>query len=303
MNDVKWIKLTVNVFDDEKIKFIETMPNGDTLIVIWFKLLCLAGKCNSSGYIMMTDKIAYTDEMLSSIFNRDIKVIQFALSTFKMLEMIEIVENKYFVSNWNKHQSLDKLEAKKAYDREYQKKMREAKKLELDNRTTVVRRSNDNRSLELDIDIDIENNKEEEPRARVSNLFDLYEAEMQRPITQKEFQLLSDWQQEFPSDVLELAMTEAVKSNARNFRYIEAILNNWRQAGVKTHADALTKIAEFETAKKPKPKKKQAHDVPLPDWYVQQKQGIESDNDEKELTSEEVEKLKAELRDMWSKGA
>ncbi|PXX77395.1 phage replisome organizer N-terminal domain-containing protein [Dielma fastidiosa] len=289
MNDVKWIKLTVNVFDDEKIKFIETMPNGDTLIIIWFKLLCLAGKCNSGGYIMLTDKLAYTDEMLSSIFRKDIKMIQFALNTFQMLDMVEIVENRYFISNWDKHQSLDKLEAKKAYDREYQKKVREAKKISLENRTSVVRVSNDNRSLELELDLDKESIKEEEPRACV--LFDLFETEMQRPITQKECELLSEWLQEFPSDVLELSLTEAVKSNARNFRYIEAILNNWRQAGVKTHADALRQIAEFETAKKPKKKAKRTAEVPLPDWYT----GKEAE-EETVMSEEERQKLIEELK-------
>lgn len=289
MNDVKWIKLTVNVFDDEKIKFIETMPNGDTLIIIWFKLLCLAGKCNSGGYIMLTDKLAYTDEMLSSIFRKDIKMIQFALNTFQMLDMVEIVEDRYFISNWDKHQSLDKLEAKKAYDREYQKKVREAKKTSLENRTSVVRLSNDNRSL--DLDLDKESIKEEEPRACV--LFDLFETEMQRPITQKECELLSEWLQEFPSDVLELSLTEAVKSNARNFRYIEAILNNWRQAGVKTHADALHQIAEFETAKKPKKKVKRAAEVPLPDWYT----GKEVE-EETAMSEEEIKNLKDSLKKM-----
>ena len=128
MADVKWIKIVTNIFDDEKVKFIETMPNGDEIIVIWFKLLCLSGKSNSSGFLMITDKIAYTEEMLSSIFNRDIKVIQLALATFEKLEMIEIIDNKIYISNWEKYQSLDKLEAKKLYDREYQKKKRRKEK-------------------------------------------------------------------------------------------------------------------------------------------------------------------------------
>ena len=146
MADVKWIKIVTDIFDDEKIKFIETMPNGDALIVIWFKLLCLTGKSNSSGFLMMTNKLAYTDEMLSSIFSRDIKTIQLALKTFEQLEMIEILDNKIYVTNWEKHQTLDKLEAKKIYDREYQRKKREEKKLLIENRTTIVRQDNDNRS-------------------------------------------------------------------------------------------------------------------------------------------------------------
>ena len=160
MADVKWIKIVTNIFDDEKIRYIETLPNGDETIVIWFRILCLAGKSNSSGLLMMTDRIAYTDDMLSSIFNRDIKSIQLALNTFFKLGMIEMIEDKIYISNWDKHQSLEKLEQKKLYDREYQKKKREGVLLE--NRTIVVRQEYDNRSLDIDIELDKEEDKDKD---------------------------------------------------------------------------------------------------------------------------------------------
>ena len=67
MADVKWIKITTDVFDDEKILLIESLPEADSIIVIWFKLLCLAGKQNNSGVFLMGDKIAYTDKMLATL--------------------------------------------------------------------------------------------------------------------------------------------------------------------------------------------------------------------------------------------
>ena len=53
MAEVKWIKIVTDVFDDEKTLMIETLPEADSLIVIWFKLLCLAGKQNNSGVFLM----------------------------------------------------------------------------------------------------------------------------------------------------------------------------------------------------------------------------------------------------------
>lgn len=156
MADVKWIKLVTNIFDDEKIKYIETLPNGDETIVIWFRLLCLAGKSNSSGMLMMTDRIAYTEEMLSSIFARDIKSIQLALNIFENLEMIERFENKIYLTNWLKHQDLDKIEAKKLYDKEYQRQKRQNKQISYDNRTTIVEENHDNRSLDIELELDKE---------------------------------------------------------------------------------------------------------------------------------------------------
>ena len=64
---VKWIKLCTDIFDDEKILLIESLPDCYAIITVWFKLLCLAGKQNNSGVFMM-GQIAYTDKMLATIF-------------------------------------------------------------------------------------------------------------------------------------------------------------------------------------------------------------------------------------------
>lgn len=129
MTDVKWIKITTDIFDDEKILLIESLPESDSLIVIWFKLLCLAGKTNNSGVFMLNDKIAYTDKMLSTIFRRKEAVVQMALSTFEQLGMVEIVDGVITIPSWGKHQSLDKLEERKEYMRGYMAQYREKQKL------------------------------------------------------------------------------------------------------------------------------------------------------------------------------
>lgn len=125
MSEVKWIKIVTNIFDDEKIRYIETTPNGDETIVIWFRILCLAGKSNSSGLLMMTDRVYYTDELLASIFNRDIKAIQLALSVFEKLGMIELIDEKILIKNWEKHQNVEGLEKIRLQNRERQARHRE----------------------------------------------------------------------------------------------------------------------------------------------------------------------------------
>lgn len=126
--EVKWIKITTDIFDDEKILMIESMPSADSIIVIWFKLLTFAGKQNNDGVFLMSNRIAYTDEMLSSIFRRDVNIVRMALKTFEQFGMIEIVDNVITIPNWNKHQTLDAYEKKKQRDRLYQAERRAAQK-------------------------------------------------------------------------------------------------------------------------------------------------------------------------------
>lgn len=129
MADVKWIKITTDVFDDEKILLIESLPEADSIIVIWFKLLCLAGKQNNSGVFLMGDKIAYTDKMLATIFRRKETTVQLALQTFEQFGMIELIDGVITIPNWEKHQNIDRMEQIKEQTRLRVAKHREKQKV------------------------------------------------------------------------------------------------------------------------------------------------------------------------------
>lgn len=133
--DIKWIKIATNIFSDEKILLIEQMPDADTLLVIWFKLLCMAGRENNCGVFMM-GKIVYTDEMLATIFRRPLSTIRLALATFEAFGMIEIIEDPagndvYTIPNWEKHQNTDGMEKIREQTRQRVAKHREKQRLAL----------------------------------------------------------------------------------------------------------------------------------------------------------------------------
>ena len=171
-SDVKWIKITTDIFDDEKILLIESMPSHDTIIVIWFKLLALAGKQNNDGVFMMSNRIAYTDEMLAAIFRRDVSILRLALNTFVQLGMIEIIDNVYTIPNWNKHQSLDSYEKKKERDRLYQSERRAKQRAligESSDKSSDIAVSEEDKEKELEKDIDIKREKTD-----LQSVVDLY---------------------------------------------------------------------------------------------------------------------------------
>ena len=132
MADVKWIKIVTDIFDDEKIMLIESLPDADSIIVIWFKLLCLAGKTNNSGVFLMSDRIPYTEEMFATIFRRNINTIRLALTTFEQFGMIEIVDGVVTIPNWGKHQTLDQMEERNEYMRKYMQEYRNKQKARIE---------------------------------------------------------------------------------------------------------------------------------------------------------------------------
>lgn len=111
MADIQWIKLSVNMFDDEKIKLIRTMPEGDSIVIVWVQLLCLAGKINDGGLVYLGQNLAYSDEMISTIFNTPLSTVRLALKTLSKFEMIEIDgDGRIDISNWEKHQNIAGME-------------------------------------------------------------------------------------------------------------------------------------------------------------------------------------------------
>jgi predicted phage replisome organizer len=128
MADVKWIKITTDIFDDEKILLIESLPDSYAIITVWFKLLCLAGKQNNSG-VFMLGQMPYTDSMLATIFRMKEATVTMALKTFEQFGMVEIIDGVITIPNWEKHQSLDKLEMAREQTRARVAKHREKQKL------------------------------------------------------------------------------------------------------------------------------------------------------------------------------
>lgn len=246
MADVKWIKIVTDIFDDDKIRYIESTPNGDETIVIWFKLLCLAGKTTTTGLLMMTDRIAYTDEMLASVFNRKHKSVMLALNLFEELEMIERFDNKILIANWNKHQTLDKIETKRIKDREYQKNRRNELKKSYDNRTTVVEQISDNRSLEEEEDKELEkdtfkdkdlrslenlNDDPIPPSETYDEMLGLIENEFKRILSSSEINKFNDLFSKHGFKKIKYALFESVLYRKLSLAYMETCLNTWDKKG------------------------------------------------------------------------
>ena len=172
MADVKWIKIVTDIFDDEKIKLIEAMPEADSIIVIWFKLLCMAGKQNNGGVFMLNDKIAYTDEMLSTIFRRPLNTVRLALSTFERFGMVEIINDTITIPSWGKYQNLEGIETARektrqrvAAYRERQKQLAECNVTGRNSNVTVTHTDID-QDIDKEKDIDIYNKGDKSPRTQ-----------------------------------------------------------------------------------------------------------------------------------------
>ena len=129
MSEIKWIKITSYMFEDEKIRLIDAMTNGVMVIYVWLRLLVQAGKINANGYIYLTENIPYTEEMLSTLFCKSLESIKFALKILCDFQMIEIDSNNIIkILNWDKHQNIEGMERVRAQNKKRAEAYREKKK-------------------------------------------------------------------------------------------------------------------------------------------------------------------------------
>ncbi|HDJ1995930.1 DnaD domain protein [Staphylococcus aureus] len=247
MGEVSWIKLKVGMFDDSKIKYIEALPERDTIITIWVKLLTLSGKYNEQGYIMLSENLPYNEEMLANEFNRPINSIRLAIQTFETLGMIEKVNGVIKVTNWEKHQSLDSKTKHKEKNKLRQQRYRERQKklLEAKGNVTVTLRNDTEEEGEEEY-----KNKEEEREAVFSSSIKYIIANLDDKLTPNQMEQLGFAIDDIGTNAFEVVKVgvEYTKSKSAHGGYLIKVLNNWAKENVKTKEDAENKIAPRKNA-------------------------------------------------------
>jgi predicted phage replisome organizer len=215
MAEVKWIKITTTMFDDEKIKLIEKMPEGTSILLIWIKLLTLAGKCNATGQIYLSEDLAYTDEMLSIIFNMPLSTVRLALQTFNQFGMVDISESHVIkIVNWEKHQNIQGLDKIREQNRLRNQRYRENQK-QLPNVTVTSHDA-----------IDKNKNKSKKEKKK-----DIYISCQHLSMTEEEYKkLVVEYGEELVKDKLIYAENYA---KLKNYKSLYLTLSNWLKADKK----------------------------------------------------------------------
>jgi predicted phage replisome organizer len=155
MAEVKWVKLTTDMFDNRKIKHLRKLPEGNNIVLIWVMLLTMAGRCNSGGMIFLTENIPYTPKMLADELDFEENTVALALQVLEQLDMI-VTDNGFFtIAGWEEYQNIEGLNKIREQTRKRVAKCREKKLLAQGSVTSNVTVTQGN-----DIDVDLDKEKD-----------------------------------------------------------------------------------------------------------------------------------------------
>lgn len=263
MAEITWIKLRTDMFDNTKIRLIEKLPEGDTILVIWVKLLAAAGKANCNGYIMLSENIPMNVEEMAVIFDRPLNTVRLAIEAFKRYGMIEVDDSEIIrIKNWETHQNIDGMERIREQNRLRKQKQREREKnkelpapkqeihVTKNDGHTMSRDSHDTETdidLDLDKDLDIDKDKDIQQTVGQSNavqkLIDLFTKRLNRfPSEQLREDINFYLETYYDADLIIEAFNRSLADGRvkAKEKYALGTLRNWKHEGV-TSIEQLAK--------------------------------------------------------------
>ena len=146
------------MFDNKKIRYLRTLPEGNNIVLIWVMLLTMAGRCNAGGMIFLTENIPYTPKMLADELGFDENIVTVALSALNQLGMIRCNAEEFVISNWEEYQNvegLDKIREQNRIRKANQRSREKQALIEAQSRDSHVT-SQQSHATDIDKDIDKE---------------------------------------------------------------------------------------------------------------------------------------------------
>lgn len=233
MADVKWIKITTDMFDNRKIKHLRRLPDGNNIVLLWVMLLTMAGRCNAGGMIFLTENIPYTPKMLADELDFEENTVILGLEALEQLQMVVTNGGVFTIVGWEEYQNTDKLADMREQHRLRQAKYRQKQKL-LQGDATVTSPVTSRDAIDKDIDIekelDLEINNNSTPTATKKHKYGEHKNVL---LTDEEYQKLKE---RFPTDYEEKINTLSEGLALKGYKY-------------KSHYLAVIKWAKNETPK------------------------------------------------------
>ena len=125
MAEVKWVKITTDMFCNRKIKHLRRLPDGNNIVLIWVMLLTMAGRCNAGGRIFLTEDIPYTPKMLADELDFEENTVSLALEALERLNMIAREGGELSIANWEEYQNIEGMDKIREQNRARKQRQRQ----------------------------------------------------------------------------------------------------------------------------------------------------------------------------------
>ena len=281
-----YLRVKENFYDSDEMIILESMPDGFLYSNILIKLYLRSLKNN--GKLMFNDRIPFNSEMLSKITRHPVAVVEKAVSIFKEMNLIDVLDNgAIFMLDIESFIGKSNTEADRK--RDYRRRIEKEKQKILLGHLSGQMSDEHPPELEIEKEIEIDIEKEIEidiekdlEKNTLKIIVDEYQSRIS-PIDGIQFETLKEFitLDGMEPDVVLKAISLAADNGKRNFSYIRAILQNWKNDGLLSIAAVNERERKFQESKtKGQPTKQQSN---VPDWSKPNYTNQTSDQEKKAL--------------------
>ena len=279
-----YLRVKENFYDSDEMIILESMPDGFLYSNILIKLYLRSLKNN--GKLMFNDRIPFNSEMLSKITRHPVAVVEKAVSIFKEMNLIDVLDNgaifmldiESFIGKSNTEADR-KRDYRRRIEKEKQKILLGHLSGQMSDEHPPELEIEKEKEIEKEIEIDIEKDLE---KNTLKIIVDEYQSRIS-PIDGIQFETLKEFitLDGMEPDVVLKAISLAADNGKRNFSYIRAILQNWKNDGLLSIAAVNERERKFQESKtKGQPTKQQSN---VPDWSKPNYTNQTSDQEKKAL--------------------
>lgn len=155
-----YLRLKDNFFDSDELKILESMKDGYLYSNILLKLYLRSLK--NDGKLVVNERIPYNAEMLASVTGHQVGTVKQALSMFKELGLIEVLENGAIymldIQNFIGKGSTE-ADRQRLYDRRISEERKQNKLTQSRNLEGICKKSTPEIEKEIEIEKELEINK------------------------------------------------------------------------------------------------------------------------------------------------
>ncbi|CKI56583.1 DnaD domain protein [Streptococcus pneumoniae] len=219
-----WLKIDKKFFDNIFIKRLKTVPGGYTMTVIYIRLMLesLESDCilYYEGYF---DNLKEELALKLDVSEDDIDM---TMAYFTKCGLIQVDEDK----NAELPQAKALVESETNWAN-YKREQRKKAKLEEVQPSLTISNSCPT-EIEKELEEEIEKKTSSAPTAEISNYYQKRIGVMDG----QQYQILTDYLtlDGMELEVIKIAVDKAADNGKRSFSYINSILKNWRQNGIRT---------------------------------------------------------------------
>ena len=261
-----WLRLDNNFFKNLAIKQLRRMSGGDTYVIIYQKMMLQS--LENQGFIYFEGVLDSLAEEIAMALDENIEDVQVTIAYFQSKGLLQIgEENEIFLeqvpmlldqeTNWNR------------YKRQQNKKLEKFQPLSNHLPTDIDKEKE--LDLKLDIKSEVDTRENQSATADEKSEFNIFE------YYQSRIGVLDGYQLQKLRDFIEIdnlepklvkrAIDRAADNSKRNFGYINSILKNWAQNGIRSIVQQDEEQRRFEESKHlSKNGKEDLHNVVDPDF-------------------------------------